>query len=225
MSESIIARVRRIISGSIEDTVDGMERAGGTSVMREAVREVERATDEVRAEHEAAVARRLQAVRQQRLFRERLAGLEEKARFALGEGREDLAEAAITRQLDFEAQAERLDAVQAEAEVEAKRLEECLIALADRKRQMDETLDAFESARRDAAFHGDGRARPDRTTGRRVERAEAAFDRAMAGAGGSVGTMRADARAAAKVAEIDAMQRGAVIAERLAALRTARVAV
>lgn len=224
MAESIIARVRRIISGSIEDTVDGLERAGGVSVMREAIREVERATDEVRAEHEAAIARRLQAVRQQRLFRERLAGLEEKARFALGEGREDLAEAAITRQLDFEAQAERLDAVQAEAAVEVKRLEECLTALADRKRQMDETLETFEKARRDAAFGSDGAVRPGRTTERRVERAEAAFDRAMAGAGSAAGTMRADAQAAAKVAEIDVMQRGAVIAKRLAALRAERVA-
>src|SRR3712207_2505810 len=87
VAESIILRVRRIITGSIEDAVDAMERAGGTSVMREAIREVDRAIDEVRSEHDAATARRLQAMRQQRLFRERLAGLEEKARFALGQGR------------------------------------------------------------------------------------------------------------------------------------------
>src|SRR5215207_6232699 len=129
MAESIFLRVRRLISGSIEDSVDAMERAGGTSVMREAIREVDRAIDEVRSEHEAATARRLQAVRQERLTRERLAGLDEKARFALGQGRDDLAEAAVTRQLEFEAQAERLQAVQAEAEQEAARLEECLAAL------------------------------------------------------------------------------------------------
>src|SRR3954470_878757 len=75
MAESIFLRVRRLISGSIEDSVDAMERAGGTSVMREAIREVDRAIDEVRSEHEAATARRLQAVRQERLTRERLAGL------------------------------------------------------------------------------------------------------------------------------------------------------
>ncbi|HKG83144.1 MAG TPA: hypothetical protein VKB16_08320 [Beijerinckiaceae bacterium] len=59
MAESIFLRVRRLISGSIEDSVDAMERAGGTSVMREAIREVDRAIDEVRSEHEAATARRL----------------------------------------------------------------------------------------------------------------------------------------------------------------------
>ena len=41
MAESIFMRVRRVISASIEDAVDAMERAGGTSVMREAVREVD----------------------------------------------------------------------------------------------------------------------------------------------------------------------------------------
>src|SRR5215217_8258739 len=106
MAESIFLRVRRLISGSVEDVVDAMERAGGTSVMREAIREVDRAIDEVRAEQEAATARRLLAMRQQKMFRDKLGGLEEKARFAMGENRDDLAEAAVSRQLEFEAQAE-----------------------------------------------------------------------------------------------------------------------
>ena len=59
MAESIFMRVRRLISASVEDAVDAMERAGGPSVMREAIREVDRAIDEVRAEQEAASARRL----------------------------------------------------------------------------------------------------------------------------------------------------------------------
>jgi phage shock protein A len=91
MVESIFARVRRVISASIEDVVDAMERAGGASVMREALREVDRAIDEVRAEQEAATARRLQAMRQQRMFRDQLTALEEKARFAIAQNRDDLA--------------------------------------------------------------------------------------------------------------------------------------
>ena len=38
MAESIFIRVRRVISASIEDAVDARERAGGSSVMREAIR-------------------------------------------------------------------------------------------------------------------------------------------------------------------------------------------
>ncbi|MFL5213114.1 MAG: PspA/IM30 family protein [Microvirga sp.] len=156
-----------------------------------------------------------------RLTRERLAGLDEKARFALGQGRDDLAEAAVTRQLEFEAQAERLQAVQAEAEQEAGRLEECLAALTGRKAQMEEELASFEIAQRDAALGGDGPTRPGRRTERKVDRAEAAFDRAMAGAGGAAGVSRTDAKAAAKVAELEVMQKSAVVAQRLAALRAA----
>ena len=58
-------------------------------------------------------------MRQHRMFREQLAALSEKARFAMAENREDLAEAAVSRQLHFEAQAERLDKVQADAASEA----------------------------------------------------------------------------------------------------------
>jgi phage shock protein A len=222
VAESIFMRVRRVISASIEDVVDAMERAGGTSVMREAIREVDRAIDEVRAEQEAATARRLQAQRQQRMFRGKLAALEEQARFAIAENREDLAEAAVSRQIDFEAQAKRLDAVQAEAEAEAKRLEECLVALTTRKSQMEEALAAFETAQRDAALGGEGPARPDRSTERKVERAEEAFDRAMAAAGGVAGISRADAQTAAKVAELATLQKSAAVAQRMAALRSAR---
>jgi phage shock protein A len=224
VAESIFMRVRRVISGSVEDVVDAMERAGGTSVMREAIREVDRAVDEVRAEHEAATTRRLHGARQQRMFRDRLTGLDEKARFAMGENRDDLAEAAVSRQIEFEAQAERLDGVQAEAAEEARRLEECLAALTARKARMEEELAAFEAAQREAAVGGDGPTRTKRGTERKVERAEEAFDRAMAGAGGVTGTNRADAQAAAKVAEIDAMQKSAAVAQRMAALRAGREA-
>src|SRR4028118_227583 len=53
------------------------------------------------------------------MFRDQPAALGEKARFAIAENRDDLAEAALSWQIDFEAQAERLDAGQAEAADEA----------------------------------------------------------------------------------------------------------
>src|SRR5215212_1581569 len=219
MAESIFVRVRRVISGRMEDAIDAMERAGGTSVMREAIREVDRAIDEVRAEQEAATTRQLQAMRQERMFRDKLAALDEQARFALAQDRDDLAEAAVSRQLDFEAQAERLQSAQAEAASEAARLEECLVALTSRKSQMLEALESFETAQRDAALGGEAPKTPDRRTERKVERAEEAFERAMAGAGGVSGMGRVDAETAAKVAEISTLQRRTAIAQRMAALR------
>ncbi|MGL4404486.1 MAG: PspA/IM30 family protein, partial [Notoacmeibacter sp.] len=86
MAESVFARIRRLVSGGIEETVDAMERAGGTAVMREAVREIDRLIDEAKAERGHATTKRLQAVRQKRMYVERLATLQEKAEFAVEQG-------------------------------------------------------------------------------------------------------------------------------------------
>jgi phage shock protein A len=223
MAESIFARVSRLLSATVEDAVDRMEEAGGDAVMREAIREADRAIDQVKAELESTMARRLQAARQQRMLAERVEELTTKAKFALDEGREDLAEAALSRQIDFEAQAMKLDAVQQQAREEEQRLENGLAALSARKRQMEDALQAYLVSRREAARGGDGPSRPDRSAEKKVDAAEQAFDRAMTGAGG-VSFARADADTINRVAEIDGMQRSATIAQRLAALKAQRAA-
>jgi phage shock protein A len=223
MAESIFARVSRLLSATVEDSVDRMEQAGGDAVMREAIREADRAIDQVKAEHEAVMTRRLQAARQQKMLAERCEELTSKAQFALNEGREDLAEAALSRQVDFEAQAKKLDAVQAQAHEEEQRLEDGLAALESRKRQMEEALQAYMISRREASLGGDGPKRANRSAEKKVDAAEQAFDRAMAGAGG-IGFARADAETINRVAEIDGLQKSATVAERLAALKAQRAA-
>ena len=223
MSESIFARVSRLFSASVEDSVDRMEEAGGDAVMREAVREADRAIDAVKAQAEAAMARRLQAARQQKLLGEKVAELTAKAQFAVTSGRDDLAEAAITRQVDFEDQARKLDAVQDQAREEEARLADGLTALEARKSQMQDALSAYEISKREAALGGDGPSQPERSASRKVDAAEAAFDRAMSGAGG-VGFTRSDAKTINGVAEIGAMQKSATVAERLAGLKAQQAA-
>jgi phage shock protein A len=223
MVESIFTRVSRLLSATVEDTVDRMEKAGGDAVMREAIREADRAIDQVKSEVQSTMARRLQVARQQKMLNERAQELTAKAKFALGEGREDLAEAALTRQLDFEVQAKSLDAVQQQAREEEQRLEEGLAALNARKRQMDDALQAYTASRREAVLGGDGPVRTDRSAEKKLDAAEQAFDRAMAGAGG-VGFTRADGDTLNRVAEIDVMQRSATVAERLAALKAQQAA-
>jgi phage shock protein A len=223
MAESIFARVSRLLSATVEDTVDRMEQAGGDAVMREAIREADRAIDQVKAELQSTMARRLQATRQQKMLTERAEELTTKAKFALGQGREDLAEAALSRQVDFEAQAKDLDVVQQQARQAEQRLEDGRAALSARKRQMDDALQAYLISRREAAVGGDGPARPDRSAEKKVDAAEQAFDRAMAGAGG-VSFARADADTINRVAEIDGMQKSATVAERLAALKAQQAA-
>jgi phage shock protein A len=223
MSESIFTRVSRLFSASVEDSVDRMEKAGGDAVMREAVREADRAIDAVKAQAEAAMARRLQAARQQKLLGEKVAELTAKAQFAVTSGRDDLAEAAITRQVDFEDQARKLDAVQDQAREEEARLADGLTALEARKSQMQDALSAYEISKREAALGGDGPSQPERSASKKVDAAEAAFDRAMSSAGG-IGFTRSDAKTINGVAEIGAMQKSATVAERLAALKAQQAA-
>jgi len=219
MAESIFARVSRILSAHVEDAVDQMEQAGGEAVMREAVREADRAIDQVKAQLEAVMARRLQAARQQQMLAKRLEELTEKAKFALKEGREDLAEAALSRQIDLEGQVQTFDEIQVQAREEETRLEDGLASLKARKAQMEDALSAYAIAQREAALGGDGPSRAGRSAEKKVDAAEQAFDRAMSGAGG-VAFTRADAETINRVAEIDGLQKSATVAERLAALKS-----
>ena len=216
MAEPIYLRVRRVLSASAEDAVDALERASGASLLREALRQVEGALDEVRSEHEAQAARAVHSRQQQQALRGQIADLDEKARFALGKGRDDLAEAAVSSQLDLEARIERLDAVQADAAGQVVRLDECLAALATRKAEMQKQLRQFEAARRDERVDSRESHRDQRIE-RTVARAEQAFERVMASTEDAIGgDEHGD-----KLAEIDAIRRDAALAERMAALRAA----
>ena len=217
MAESIFIRIKRLISGNVEDLVDAMENSGAPTVMREAVRELDRILDEVKSERDQATASRLQAVRQQRMYKERLEGIAQKAQFAMDQGREDLAEAALHRQIDFEAQVRKLEEIEVSSSDKERELEESVAALEMRKAHMEEELKHFEAARAEAGL--DKQAAPDQASNvaRRVERAEAAYNRAMNANGGIA--MKADAQNTAKVAEIDIIMKKSEIETRLEALR------
>ena len=212
MGESVFSRVHRVIRATGESAVDRLERATSGSLMRQAIREVDNAADQTRAQREAAVERRLLAIAQQRIVREEIATLDEQARFALDKGREDLARATVARQMECEAELDRLKAVEGQADAEIGRLDAWLGDIEARKGQMETELDAFETARREASMAGELPAV------RKAERAEETFSRAMAAAGTGRPVGRGGATAQA---EVRAMQREAEISDRLAGLRGA----
>lgn len=218
MSESIYVRVKRILTAKVEDGVEAMERSGGASIMREAVREIDRAIDDVRTSHVAATSQRLQAVRQQDMAKEHLVKLTEKAKFALDAGRDDLAEAAIERQIDFERQLPALVVSEEEASAKEAELDEFILALLSRKTEMEETLKAYELVHNQPLTSSSNGPEPKADIERVVGRAEAAFDRAMKGTG-NLSFTKSSASTINKVAEIDAMQHQSEVAQRLAMLK------
>jgi len=212
MAEPIFQRVGRIISATLEDAVDKLESAGSGSILRETVREVDRGIAQFQAERDDVQARLAQLARQQEQLRAEAAQLTEKARFALAEGREDLAEAALARQVDLEAQAEALKAkAEALARHEAE-IAEGLGTLKARKVQMEQEKEAFLAQRLDQAMAGQGVPKAESDRRQELNSAQHAFERIISAAGAAPAPVD-------KIAEIDAMQKRAEVAARLAALK------
>jgi phage shock protein A len=219
MAESIGVRVKRVIAGTVNDLVDSLESANTDGVMREAIREIERTLDAVRSELGHAIAARAQASRHIERTKAKIAELGTKATFAVEQGRDDLAEAAIARQVDLERQIPVIEASHKDAAGKQSELESFVVALNGRKSEMEADLTAYTDARRSAGVNA-----PAGTTAnvmqaaeRRASGAEQAFNRAM---NGPMGANAADAKSqretAARLQELESIERSGMIASRLA---------
>lgn len=224
MAESLVLRVKRLMSGSVHGLVDAMEKASSENVMREAIREVDRTIDEVRHELGQVIAARHHANRRIVLSKAKQDELTEKAKFALTQNRDDLAEAALSRQLELEGLVPQFETAMAEAAENQNKLEGLVAQLTERKREMETELASFLAARQ-AAAEMSGSAPCDQgrrmSAERRVENAQHAFDRAMGHVSGMPGLTKTDRDTAQKLGELDKVSRNVRVAERLAALKTA----
>ena len=223
MKESIANRVGRIISGSMNALLDAVENAAPDIVMEEAIREVDGAIDEVRAELGRVIAGKHLA--NQRLMDEsrKHEELSEKIELAVKEGRDDLAEAAIARQLDIEAQVPVLENTIAEAGNQEKELEGYIVALQAKRREMKEELVQFRDAQQEskvaAVAGGSAQANVNSGAEDSVRKAESAFDRVMEHVTGVGSSSMPDRGDASKLAELDELSRNNRIQERLTAIK------
>jgi phage shock protein A len=146
-----------------------------------------------------------------------------KIELAVNENRDDLAEAAIARQLDIEAQIPVLKATISDCDDQEKELENYLNALMAKRREMNEELIQF---RQTAKAAGD-QVSSDSPAGSnadsvesRVSKAESAFDRVIERATGLPGQAGTSSRkTAAQLAELEELARKNKIRERLAQLK------
>lgn len=225
MAENILSRVTRLVSGSVNSIVDAVENAAPETIMREAIREVDRAIDDVRAELGLAAANKHHANKRLMEASAKHEALSDQIETAVGEGRDDLAEAAIGRQLDIEAQIPLLENALTEAGERETELEGYVLALQGRKREMENDLDTYLSTRAEASAAGGAAATgmsPEHAADSKADKAESAFNRVLRGKTGLDGSVKADRDTAAKLAELESISRSNRVKERLAALKATK---
>jgi phage shock protein A len=217
MSESLASRVKRLVSGSANMIVTAVESLAPELVMEEAIREVDKAIDDVRAELGQVMTRQYHATRRLAGENKKHEELSESIKVALNEGREDLAEAGVGKLLDIEAQIPVLEAAIGETREAQAELEGYVAALRGRKSEMKEELREYRASQKEAAANGgDGSGPKGSDTERRVEKASEAFDRAMEIGGGIGGGDAPDRKSAALNAELESLARKNRVSERLA---------
>ncbi len=218
MSEGMATRVGRIISGSLNTLVDAVENSAPEIVMEQAIREVDTAIDDVRAELGKTVANKHLANTRLMGENQKHETLAEQIQIAVEEGRNDLAEAAISRQLDIEAQLPVLENAITVAGEEEKELEGYIHALQAKKREMQSDLLSYRDSR-SHSITDDNSANSD--VANRVSKADATFERVMSNQTRIPVSRIADERKrAVQLAELEELARQNRIKERLAQIKS-----
>ncbi len=206
--EGILSRMGRLIAGVAYATMEKAEGVNGIAIVEQAIREIDSAAEEARAELGKAKAEEHRIASRRIEISQEVAGLEDKIRFALKEGREDLAKAAVARQIDLESQVAAIEKALADV---AERIEEggkAMQAVLAARREAESRLADLKKS--EQKYDADGsatgrRSSPDHT----VAKASAAVTRVTGVPGGT-------ATGSAELEELDRMHRDRAIAERLA---------
>uniref|UniRef100_UPI00257D294C PspA/IM30 family protein n=1 Tax=Thalassolituus sp. UBA2009 TaxID=1947658 RepID=UPI00257D294C len=140
MSEGLLKRIGRLVSASANSLVDSLENAAPTMVMEEAIREIDSAIADVRAQLGKVEAARYLSAKSLNADNSRHAELQAQIEVAVAQGRDDLAEAAIARQMDIEAMIPVVEKSIADSDAEINELNSYIQALQAKKREMQETL-------------------------------------------------------------------------------------
>ncbi|MCK0068079.1 PspA/IM30 family protein [Kordiimonas laminariae] len=214
---NLASRVGRLISGSINAAVDAVEDMSPLMVMEQSVREVDEAIAEVRTEMGKATADRHLANKKLAENSGKHEELASHIEVAIKEGRDDLAEAAISRQMDIEAQIPVLEEAVSEASDREGELEKYIDALRGKKAEMLEELQVFKTRMAEqpenTVIDAGGNPSAAHDVNRKVDNASSAFDRIS----GALST--GDVKNGADIAELAQLARKSEIEKRLAALK------
>lgn len=217
MADTLSARVARVITGGAHALIDHIENLAPEAVMEQSLREVDKVVDEVRHELGTVAANRHLAQQQHANLNAQHTKLAHQIDEAMAASREDLARAAVSRQLDIEAQIPVLETSLAALSANEAELNGYVKALLAKRREMAEAVESFRASRQATAAAA---APGTRSTEGRLDAATGAFDRLYQRQTGlSPAAAGASLAQAAKLKELDDMVRNNQIEERLARLK------
>src|ERR1700731_1244836 len=173
VTDTIASRVTRVIGSSVHALLDAVENAAPEAAMAQAIREVDQAIDEVRAELGRVEAVKHLATSSLNKLNTQNEGLAGQVEIAVAKGDEGLARAGIAKQVDIEDQIPVLQRSLHDALDRSKELEGYVAALLAKKREMDSALQDFVAAHASSP----GVNLSSGSTQGKVERAGSAFDR------------------------------------------------
>jgi len=224
MSETLKTRVGRVIAGSVHALLDRIEDQAPEAMMEQSIREADAVIDDVRHELGVVSANRHLSQQQHASLNSQHAKLTDQIDEALTGGREELARAAVARQLDIEAQLPVLETTLGEYTRQEGELQGYVAALLAKKREMQEALGEFRKSRAAAAatVSSTGGAAASAAE-HRIDKLTSAFDRIYERQTGLSGTARGNSlQQAAQLKELDDLVRDNKIAERMAQLKAGK---
>jgi phage shock protein A len=220
VTDGITTRVTRIISGSVHALLDAVEDAAPEAVMAQAIREVDQAIDDVRAELGRVEAAKHLATSSLNKLNTQNEELSRQIEIAMAKGDEGLARVGVAKQVDIEDQIPVLQRSLQDAKDRGTELEGYVSALLAKKREMESALQDFIAATASSTSPSGGT--PANRTQGKVDRAGSAFDRVLARQTGVAGVTSAVNADAHRLRELQDLARNHRIEERLAALKVAQ---
>ncbi|MBL8510627.1 MAG: PspA/IM30 family protein, partial [Betaproteobacteria bacterium] len=208
MAETLKTRVSHIIAGSVHALLDRIENQAPEAMMEQAIREIDSVIQDVRHELGLASANRHLAQQQHANLNKQHETLIDQIDHALTQSREELARAAVARQLDIEAQIPILETTLSEYARQENELQGYIAALLAKKREMTDAVSDFRKSRAQAAAS----TLPGQPVGgaldQRIETATHTFERIFERHTGLSGTARnASLHQAARLKELDDLVR------------------
>ncbi len=220
MAETLKNRVGRVMAGGVHALLDRIEDRAPEAMMEQALRELDGVVDEVRHELGVHAANRHLAQQRHAELNKQHEALRGQIELALSQQREELARAAVGRQLDIETQLPLLEASLAELARQEGEHRGYVDALLAKRREMEAALSQFRQSRAGSGASSAASAKPAVDIEARIADATGAFDRVYERQTGLAGPARAvQLEQAGQLQSLEDLVRQTQIEARLAQLK------